>query len=219
MRNFFSMDNGLFRALGRLADLMILNICFIICCIPIVTIGAAITGMYYVTLKMAANEEGYIFRAFLKSFRQNFRQATVIWLLLLAAGCILTADFLILRTGTGTFVSVLKVLIAATTLVYAMVVLYAFPTLSRFDNTVKATFRNAFIIALADLPRTILMLAVTAGAVILTLWNGYTFWYGLLVWILFGFSCLAYINSFFLNKIFKKYIPEEAEESGKITEA
>ena len=72
MRNLFSMDSGIFRFLTRLADLMILNILFIVCCIPIVTIGASVTSLYYVTLKMAVNEEGYIAKAFLKSFRQNF---------------------------------------------------------------------------------------------------------------------------------------------------
>lgn len=212
MRNFFSMDNGLFRALSRLADLMILNICFIVCCIPIFTIGAAATSLYYVTLKMADDEEGYIFRSFLKSFRENFKQATVIWLIALAAGAILVVDFLILRNASDSVSTVMKVLIAALALLYAMVVLYVFPILSKFENSVKATIRNAFIIAVADLPRTILMLVITGAAVVLTFWNAYTFWYGLLIWILFGFSGLAYINSRFLKKIFKKYIPQEEEE-------
>ena len=80
MSNFFNMDNGLFRALGKLADLMLLNILFLVCSLPIFTIGASFTAMYYVTLKLAENEEGYIARGFLKSFKQNFKQATIIWL-------------------------------------------------------------------------------------------------------------------------------------------
>lgn len=80
MSNFFNMDNGLFRALGKLADLMLLNILFLVCSLPIFTIGASFTAMYYVTLKLAENEEGYTPGAFLKSFKQNFKQATIIWL-------------------------------------------------------------------------------------------------------------------------------------------
>lgn len=97
MSNFFNMDNGLFRALGKLADLMLLNILFLVCSLPIFTIGASFTAMYYVTLKLAENEEGYIARGFLKSFKQNFKQATIIWLILLFFGIVLVLDLLILQ--------------------------------------------------------------------------------------------------------------------------
>ena len=80
------MDNKFFVFMGRVADLMILNILCIICCIPIITIGASVTAMYYVTLKMTRNEESYIVRSFFKSFKENFKQATVIWLVALADG-------------------------------------------------------------------------------------------------------------------------------------
>ena len=96
MQRFFSMDNGLFRALNRISDLMILNLIFILCCIPVVTIGPALTGLYYVALKIASNEEGYIVRGFFKSFKQNFRQGLIIWLILLAAGCVFGVDIFIL---------------------------------------------------------------------------------------------------------------------------
>ena len=92
MSNFFNMDNGLFRALGKLADLMLLNILFLVCSLPIFTIGASFTAMYYVTLKLAENEEGYIARGFLKSFKQNFKQATIIWLILLFFGIVLVLN-------------------------------------------------------------------------------------------------------------------------------
>ena len=111
MSNFFNMDNGLFRALGKLADLMLLNILFLVCSLPIFTIGASFTAMYYVTLKLAENEEGYIARGFWKSFKQNFKQATIIWLILLFFGIVLVLDLLILKDSTGTFVTVLRVVI------------------------------------------------------------------------------------------------------------
>lgn len=209
MRNFFNMDNGFFRALGRLADLMILNISFIICCIPIVTIGASVTGMYYVTLKMAENEEGYIFKSFWKSFRQNFKQATIIWIIMLAAGCILALDFMVLGSADTSFTAAFRIVILAVALIYAIELIYVFPVLSKFDNPVKTTLRNAFIISIADLPRTFVMLVVCIGSVFLTFWNGYTLWYGLLIWVLAGFALIAYVNSLFLRKIFAKYIPKE----------
>lgn len=209
MQRFFSMDNGLFRALNRISDLMILNLIFILCCIPVVTIGPALTGLYYVTLKIASNEEGYIVKGFFKSFKQNFRQGLIIWLILLAAGCVFGVDIFILIQTKTAFSNVLLVIISATALVFLMVFLYIFPVLSRFENNIRATFKNSLIIAVADFPRTFVMMVITAAAVILTFWNSITLWYGLLVWILVGFSGLAFINSHFLNKIFAKYMPEE----------
>ena len=84
MDRLFNMDNKFFTVMGRVADLIMLNVVFLICCLPIVTIGASLTALHYVTLKMARNEESYIIRSFFKSFKQNFKQATVINLIMLA---------------------------------------------------------------------------------------------------------------------------------------
>ena len=211
LRNIFSMDGGFFRVLNRIADLMILNLVFDVCCIPIVTIGPALTALYYVTLKIAVNEEGYIVRGFFKSFRQNFRQALIIWLLMLLLGAVLTMDLLILRSSTGIVLQTLRVIIMATFVAYFMVLIYVFPTLAKFDNTIQATMKNALFMAILDFPRTILMLVIVIGSVLLTLYNAYTFWYGILIWIMLGFACIAYVNSRFFQQIFKKYIPEDIE--------
>ncbi len=213
MRSIFDMDSGFFRVLSRVADLMILNLIFVVCCIPIVTIGPALTAMYYVTMKMAANEEGYIIRGFFKSFRQNFRQALIIWVIMLLIGCLLATDLLILRDATGTVFRLMRVFILATGIVYFMVMTYVFPILAKFENSVRATLKNALFMAILDFPRTVLMLAITVAAVFITLLNSYTFWYGLLVWIMLAFSCIAYVNSRFFIQIFKKYIPQEEEDS------
>ena len=81
MSRVFNYEGPVFTSLSRLADLFWLNLLYIICCIPLVTVGAASTALYYVTLKMAKDEEGYITRSYFKSFKDNFVQATAIWLL------------------------------------------------------------------------------------------------------------------------------------------
>ncbi len=211
MRKFFDMDNPFFRTLGKLADLMILNVLFILCSIPIVTIGASLTGMYYVTLKIAENEEGYIARSFFKSFKQNFRQATVIWLIALGLGIVFGLDFYILSAAEGTLFDIVKMAITATLILYLITLIYVFPTLARFYNTIWGTIRNAFLMSMANLPRTFLALVITVGSVLITFLNGYTLVYGLLIWILAGFSLVAYANSFLIKKIFAKYSPQEPE--------
>ena len=84
MNRFFNMDNKFFVFMGRVADLLLLNFLCILCCIPVVTAGASITALYYVTLKMARDEESYIARSFFRSFKQNFKQATIINIIMLS---------------------------------------------------------------------------------------------------------------------------------------
>ena len=143
MGRIFNMDNKFFTFMSRVADLIILNVVFIVCCIPIVTIGASVTAMNYVTMKMARNEESYIVKSFFKSFRENFKQATIIWLILLVAGLLLGMDFRIVQQVEST--GLLKVVtygLYMVALIYAMVLSYIFPLLAKFDNTIKNTFKK-----------------------------------------------------------------------------
>lgn len=134
--SFFSLDSKFSQIMGRVFDLMMLNIIFLIMCIPIVTIGANFTAMYYVTLKMIKNEETYIFRTYWKSFRENFKQATAIWLILLAVLIVLILDLLLVMRMPGT-ITYLRFVFLVLIFFEAMVLSYVFPVLSRFDNTVK----------------------------------------------------------------------------------
>lgn len=90
----FCRDSPLWRALTKVVDLIWLNILFVICCIPVFTVGAALSAMYSVTLKMCVNEEGAISQDFFKAFRENFKQATILWGIMLGIGIFLIADFL-----------------------------------------------------------------------------------------------------------------------------
>ena len=161
MDRLFNMDNKFFTVMGRVADLIMLNVVFLICCLPIVTIGASLTALHYVTLKMARNEESYIIRSFFKSFKQNFKQATVINLIMLAVAAILYMDLRIVGNIGGTMSQVLYIVFIAFGILYLMVFLYIYPVLAKFYNSVKNTFRNAFLMAIRHLPYTVLMAVIT----------------------------------------------------------
>lgn len=210
--NFFNMESPVFRALGKLADLTILNVVFLICCLPIVTIGASLTALNYVTLKMAEGEEGYIIRSFFKSFRQNFVQSTLMWLITLAVGLVLGLDFFIVNGVSDVLLKTCRVLLFAAAFIYLMIFTYLFALQARFYNKIRSTFRNALLMAIAEFPRTLIMMVLIVGAVLITLINTQTIFYGILVWILFGFALIAYCNGHFLKKIFAKYSPQEEEE-------
>ena len=112
----FNLDSPLMQALSRVADIMLLNVLTFICCIPIVTAGASFTAMHYMCLKMVRNEETYLVRGFFKSFKENFGQATVIWLIQLVVFFILGYDFFIMYTSEEGLNIVLQVLIFIVTI-------------------------------------------------------------------------------------------------------
>lgn len=217
MGRVFNFEGPLFSFLSRLADLFWLNLLFIICCIPLVTAGAAATALYYVTLKMAKDEEGYITRSYFKAFKDNFVQATIIWILFLVVLVVMFLDFRIAGGGNVADVfndpavsNVVIVAVGVMAIVWFMTVTYVFPLLAQFDNTVINTIRNAFLISIRHLPYTFLMMIIAVIPVVL-IW----FFPALLLIVLIMFSAVAYINSKFFNKIFVLYMPAEGENTGE----
>ena len=214
MGRFFNMDNKFFVFMGRLADLCMLNILCIICCIPVITAGASLTALYYVTLKMVRNEESYIFRSFFKSFKQNFRQATVINLIMLAAAALLYLDIRITKAMADPMGKILAMIFALFTMIYVIILLYLYPVLAKFYNSVKNTFKNALLMGIRHLPYTFLMLAVCASPLLILFIPSFQVQMFLIfVLILIGPALAAYCNSHFFVRIFDKYIPEEADAS------
>lgn len=212
LSGFFNYDNPVWRFIGKFGDLILLNILWLVFSIPIFTIGASTTAVYYVTLKLARDDDGYTIRSFFKSFKENFKQATAIWLVLLAIGAILGVDlyfFARLFTGSGTIKTVMLTVFLALAIVYAAVFMYIFPLQSRFFNSVKKTFFNAFFMSLRHLFRTIGMIVINVALIVM----GFVYVVPpvLMIFMLFGFPILAFINSYILSPVFEKYMPKTEE--------
>lgn len=208
MRDIFNLDGPFIAFLNKAADLVVLNFLYIICCIPVVTIGAATTALYYVTLRMAKNEEGYITKDFFRSFKENFRQATIIWLILLCLGIVFGGEFFIINRMEGTVAFVIECILCLGILLFAFEMLYAFPVLSRFENTIKNTMKNALFISILQIPKTLAMLVFSIIPIVMVLAS--LRWLPLVAAL--GFSVAGYTNACWMNKIFKKFEPEEPEE-------
>lgn len=205
MGKFFDMDSPVMRFLSVMADLMILNILTIICCIPILTIGASLTALNYVLLKMVRNEEGYIVRSFFKSFKQNFKQATIIWLIILVFILVFAGDILIFNYAAMEFPKALKIFLLVLGLFMMMVVIYVFPVLSRFENTVMNTIKNSLFMSILSFPKTILMLLIFAVPIVLF----YVTPMAVPLIFMFGISVPAYFSAKLYSGTFKKFEPEE----------
>lgn len=205
MGKIFDMDSPIMRFLSIMADLMILNLIALICCIPIVTIGASMTALHYVLLKMVRNEEGYIVRSFFKSFKDNFKQATIIWLIILLFIAVFVGDLLIMNYSAIEFPKALRVILFALALFVAMLVCYVFPVLSRFDNTIFNTIKNALFMAILSLPKTILMLLLYVLPVVALYFSTMAMPFIFI----FGISAPAYFAAMLYSGTFKKFEPEE----------
>ncbi len=209
----FNPDSKFSQIMSRVFDLMIMNLIFIFTSIPIFTIGVNYTALYYVTLKMVKNEESYVFKSYWKSWRQNFKQATGIWLIFLFIGVFLVMDIFLVNqmTGPSTY---LRYVFFVILFIWGMVLTYVFPVLSRFDNTVKQTIKNSLLMSIRHLPWTIVMLVINLLPLILLIFAPTTVASLVsFVMIFLGIAVVAYVNSwFFVNKIFPYYMPSEEEE-------
>ncbi|NBJ91880.1 YesL family protein [Parablautia muri] len=210
MGRFFNMDSPLFSFLNKVADLIILNLLTLICCIPIFTVGAAMTGLNYVCLKMVRNEEGYIARGFFKSFKQNFKQATIIWLIILLVVGVLAGDVFIMRYSNVAFPTWIKMALLAVGLIVIVALMHVFPVLARFDNTIKNTFRNSLYMGILTLPKTILMIVFWILPIVIMMLSFQAFPFVFLL----GISGPAFLCALLYNKTFKRFEPEQEEVVG-----
>lgn len=195
-------DNVVMRALGKIGDMICLNVMWLICCIPIITIGASTTALYTVMLRMVKNEEGYIFRGFLKAFKSNFKQSTLIWLILLLLGIVWTVDFRVAGFIPGMAGIILSAIFLALGFILLSVMIYIFPLTARYENGIKATFKNALILTVAKLPYTFLMVAIVVAAVFASLWSAFTLLFTLPLWLIIGGALIAWVNSYILRRVF-----------------
>lgn len=197
---FLDLDSPLMQVLNKVADLMWLNILTLVCCIPIVTAGASLTAMHYMALKIVRNEECYITRGFFKSFKENFKQGTAIWLLLLLVVLILAGDFYIMKNSGLEFNKVIQIVITAVCLLVVFTTMFVFPVLAKFENTVFRTIKNAFIMSILQFPKTILMIIGYCIPIVLIAVSYRT----VPIVFLFGMSAPAYLSALLYNKFFKK---------------
>ena len=157
----FNLDSPLMQFLNKVADLMWLNVLTLICCIPIVTVGPALTALHYMALKMVRNEECYIARDYFKSFKLNLRQGIVIWLIELVIVSLLIGDFLILQNSEVAFGEPMRVILMVVAVLVLFLFTFVYPVLAKFDNTVMRTLKNALFIGILQFPKTILMMILS----------------------------------------------------------
>lgn len=213
---FLSYESPFSQLLLKLCYSCCLNLIWFVCCIPIVTIGASTTALYYASLKIVRDEERSLVRMFFHSFRENFRQATGLWLILLAAGLLLAGDGYIvyhLRASSTGAIAVLwtltLALLIAAAVIYTIVLLFVFPLVASVSNTSWAMLKNSFLIGSRYLFCTILVFGVHCAMffAVVSLFTPL---------IIFGEGLCALISSFLMSDVLRacSYDPN-AENDGQ----
>lgn len=202
MSEIFTTDNMVIRILNRIGDILILHFLWLLCSLPIVTIGASTTALYYTAMKAVKYEDGYVARRFFKSFKENFKQSTIIWLIMLFAG-FLCGWYL--SYSIETHKSVLTMFSTILTCVYVFILIYVFPLQSKFDNKITVTIRNAFLLSVKNFPWTLLMI-VALGLIGL-----FSYFYTIVLFIVVicGAGVYGYLTAFIFNRVFLPYLPDE----------
>lgn len=200
MRFLFSPDSLIMQVLSRFCDLVILNLVFLLTCIPIFTIGPALTALYDVCFRMDTEREGKLLPTYFRAFRENFRQGTLLWLLLLLLGAASCWNMTRFSALGGTPGFLLCLLSMAVLILVILVFVYTFPLLSRFRNTALGTLRNALLLSIAHLPRSLAAGLIHSLPWLLMLVQFYFFLQLGILWLTLYFSAAAYFTVRLLRK-------------------
>ena len=207
MEKLFGYDNNFFEVLGKITDIIILNLLCLLFCLPILTIGASLTATYYVAMKMVKDEETYIIKEFFKSFKDNFKISSTIWMIFLFVAGILILDFNICSfMENKILLKVLEFIFTPAGVVFVISLMYIFPIIAKFDNSIKNTMLNSILISIQNLPYTLVILGVNSIPFLLIAFFSNMWGYILFFYLIAGIGISSYINSIFFNKIFELYI-------------
>lgn len=208
MFQFFTSDNKFVIFLRQLADMILLNLMFLLFSLPIVTIGASLTSLYALMFQEVEEKEPHLWSEFWKAFKTNLKPSLSIWLPLLVVGGLLWFDIQLMQSATGALAPILSGLVMIAEALYVFVFSYIFPMLSRFDNTTKDAFIKALYFSIRHLPTTLVVSVINLLplALVFCVPNSLTFVLFLMFFI--GFSVQALTNAILLRRVFSPFLPE-----------
>ena len=207
--NIFSSDGWFSRFFGTLGDIIIVNILFILCSIPIVTMGASMSAMYFTLLKkQRTGENGGIVKLFFKGFKDNFKQSTISWLLFLLISFIFTLDFNLFGKGGPQENKLMYYTSVVLMILTCFIAIYLFPVISAFKNTLKNLLLQSIYLAAKNFIFTIVIMVLYTLPAYVMLSSTQVFMVGIFVFIVCGFGLIAYVSSFMFLKAFTPYLDE-----------
>ena len=197
------------RGMMLITNLICLNLLWLLCCVPVITAGAATTAMYSVIFQYITKQDDSVLKPFFKAFKENFKTVTPIWVLHLLIGAALGAEVFYLSQGAQLWI---KAIFGILLFVYIGVSAYLYPILARYYTSRKQALLNSFALSTRYLFTTFCVVVLNAVPVALILLLPEMFWKTILLWSLGGFSLIAYLCGKMLLVVFRKYEPKSVTD-------
>lgn len=209
MENFFDPDSWLMSTLSEMADLIIVNILWLLTSIPIVTLGASTAALYSVVRPSEKRYGSSAAKNYVFAFVRNFKKGTLLFLLLLIPALFAAVNAVMVFYGLLEDSIVSYVVCGISIFLFLFVWSYAFPLTASFDNTVLKTAANALVLSIAHLPTTIAVTVLNLLPVVVLLFFTDFFFSWFMVWLLLAFALIAKANAWLLERVFRRYRPGE----------
>ena len=211
--NLFSYDSPLSRFLYFIADIVTLHILWVIHSLPVITVGASTTALYYSCMKRIRTGEGYVTKNFRKSFKENFKQSTIIWLILVITGLLFSIDIRFSIALNNTMGQIMLISCSVFLIPFILLSLYIFPVQAKFEITIFQNIKNALIMSVRHFFFSLFLIAIYLTIFFL----GISFPPFIGLFLCCGAGLTAYLTSNIFIFIFRKYIPEELEHDLEVS--
>lgn len=216
MKNIFNLESPLMQMLTRAGDMILLNVLFLLCCLPVITAGASIAAMHKMMQDLIYETDSGTFKGFFRAFKANFKQATIVWIVMLLVILSLGCDALLIVTFFSGSESVkwMLILLAVLAVLVCCVAAYMIPLLVRYQNTLREHLTNAAVLSIIKLPRTIGLVLLNLMPLILLSLSLNAFIQTLIFWVVIGFSFTTYMEVTLLKPVFAEL--EGGKENVKV---
>ena len=206
-------QNPIMIFMEKVFNMMLANVLFLLCSIPVITMGAALTGMIQVIQDQIYNEDQPVLRRFFGAFRENFRQATIAFLFSVVFFFGMACNALMVMTYLrGWMAQILYIVLGVLSVLVFSILSYLFPLMVRYHNTLRDHFNNSLILTVVKLPRTILMVFLNLLFLLIPFFSFQIFLATLVFWLIIGFSFIAYSDTRILVPVFKQMEEKDTVE-------
>lgn len=208
-------ESKLRSALENLGNIFWLNVLFVAFSLPIVTIGASVTALYDVMLRIVRKEENAVTQSFVKAFKANFKQATILWGLVILAFVVLYGELIYIMNFEGTVVKFYMILFAMEGVLVALVLPFLFPLVARYENTVWGTLKNALLLSISNMGAWLKIILAWVAPILISLYYPVVFFSTWYLWVIIAFGLIAFGTSHTVNRVFKTVAEKQAAAQQK----
>ncbi len=203
--------NFLLKAWEIFGDIFMINVMFVVCSLPIVTIGASLCALYAMSMKLVHREDGSITKGFIREFKRNFKQGTIAWLIVLFACVAIWGELFYIANFGGVMAKVYTVVVVLEIVALALVLPFLFPLIARYENTMWNTIRNAFLLSVSNLGKWLKIFLAWFAPIVLSVAEPKVFFNTWYLWLLIAFGLIAYGTSHSLLSVFERVSETKVE--------